>query len=168
LRGAALRDNVPVRPEELDFPATADPLPLCFAHDPTADFPVRDPFAEWPLPPDVRVAPGRASEVRRGCRAVADGCAGLRLRACGAGRLKWVLEDGVFALAAALWPLELLLANDSGLLATGLGAGTWSTAGTRFDAAWYTTGSGAAGSGYVSSCSLKREKYPPRDIAELA
>ena len=80
-RGAALRDNVPVRPEELDFPATADPLPLCFAQDPTADFPLRDPFAEWPLLAAVRVVPGRASDVRRGCRAFPDGGAGLRLRA---------------------------------------------------------------------------------------
>ena len=83
-----MRESVLVRPDVLDFPATADPLVLCFAQDPVADFPLRDPFAEWPLLPAVRVAPGRASDVRRGCRALLVACAGLRLRPWAAGRLK--------------------------------------------------------------------------------
>ena len=72
----ALRDNVPVRPDE-----AALPVVLLLFHPLTCDFEFRDPLAEWPLLPAERAVPERPSEVRRGCRAFPEGCAGLRLRA---------------------------------------------------------------------------------------
>jgi hypothetical protein len=95
LRPEALRDNVPVRPAEPGLPLAAVPFPLRFAQLPTDGFPLRVPLAEWPLELDEwplevaeRPAAGRASALRRGVRALDADCAGLRFRACCAGRLK--------------------------------------------------------------------------------
>ena len=82
LRAEALRDNVPVRPAEPDFPLTAAPFALRFAQLPTGDFPLRVPLDEWPLELAERPAAGRASALRRGVRALAADCAGLRFLAC--------------------------------------------------------------------------------------
>jgi hypothetical protein len=82
LRAEALRDNVPVRPAEPDFPLTAVPFALRFAQLPTGDFPLRVPLDEWPLELAERPAAGRVSTLRRGVRELDADCAGLRLRAC--------------------------------------------------------------------------------------
>jgi len=145
LRTEALRDNVPVRPEDPGFPVTTAPLPFRFAHVPTGDFPLRVPFDEWPLELVERPAAGRVSEVRRGVRALVGDCAGLRLRACWAGRLKCVRAVAGLPLAAALWPFELPFPAELAL-----------TDGVSAEANWLgggvcTTGSGSAGSEYESS-----------------
>jgi hypothetical protein len=72
----ALRDNVPVRPDEPGLP-----FALLLFHPLTGDFALRDPLAECPLLLAERDPVGRTSEVRRGCRALPAGCVGLRLRA---------------------------------------------------------------------------------------
>ena len=81
-RPDALRDNVPVRPDDPDLPVTTAPLPLRFAQVPTGDFPLelRSMSGRWNWP-NAPTA-GRVSELRRGVRALA---VGLR-QACGFAR----------------------------------------------------------------------------------
>ena len=149
LRTAPPRDKVPVRFEEPDFPLAAVPLPLRFDHDPTGDFPLRDVPEEWALPLAERADAGRGSEFRRGDRALLLACAGLRLRACCAGRLKCGRAgvDLPFE-AGALWPFDAPFVAPIGVAASALMAGI--SAGTKGAGAGARgtcdTGSGAAGS----------------------
>ena len=89
-RGAAFRENVPVRPDEPDLAEPEAPLLLRLAQFPTADFPFRFALAAWPLPLAERPAAERGSGLRRGGREFPAGCAGLRFRAWAAERLKWL------------------------------------------------------------------------------
>jgi hypothetical protein len=168
------RDNVPARPDEPVLEAI-DPLAPRLLQTPTADFPLRAPLDvrvaldERPFPLAERVTPGRESELRRDGRALLEACAGLRLRACGAGRLKWARAAAGFELTADLWPLDAPLVNDAGLTefaATGgtllaadplLAAAKWLDDGVCLsvviwlEAAGGATGCGAVGSGMLSS-----------------
>jgi hypothetical protein len=111
-RAGALRESVPARLEP-DLPETAVAFPLRLPQAPLDGFAVRAPLAECeppgrlPFPlallglpepqrlfeaerelaPDL-VPAERESIGLRAVRVLPDDCAGLRLRACGAGRLK--------------------------------------------------------------------------------
>jgi len=160
-RAEVLRDKVPVRVDEAGFPLD-DPLVLRLAHVPFGDFPLRAAPEAWPLAFAERVPAGRASEFRRGDRVVAPAWAGLRFRACWAGRLKFLRADAGVPLVEALCPFVAAVDVVSVLMAAG------STGTNGAAACERPTGSGGAGSKYESSWSLNREKYPPTDIAELA